>query len=144
MVRWVRSRAVAISTGWASAAGSVRSATARAIGATARGCTSGTARAAIGAVTAGSGGALAILTIALGANHHPPSPNHRSIHSFDYARRVLFGHFDQGMTLSQVDLSDAIARNSSLPRNRAHQVSDFDSVASANGHEQPRHSAAAA
>src|SRR2546423_15707858 len=135
MVRSDHSRPVAISAGWASAARSVRSAAARAIGATARGCTSRTARAAIGAIAARAGEALAILTIAFRANHHAPAANHRSIHPFYYARGILIRDFHEGMALSQVNLSDAIARNASLTRNRAHQVPDFDAVASADGHE---------
>src|SRR5258706_16027406 len=147
MVRSAHSRPIAISTRWAPAGWSVGgSRPARRT----RALTSCTAvwpiastwsiapRSALGPVP-GSGGPLAILSISFASDYYAPSLDHRAIHPRDHSGRVGLGHFDEGVTLLQIDLSDAISRNSAFSSDDAHQISDLHAVARANGHEEARH-----
>jgi hypothetical protein len=123
MVRSAHSRAVAISAGRASAAGSVgRSASRRTRSASWR--------------TA----AIAVLFVALTTDDDASSTDHCAIHPRDYTRRVCLGYFDECVAFSEIDLSHVIARNSAFTGDRAHQVADLHAIASADGHEEADHS----
>jgi len=147
MVRSAHSRAIAISTRWTPAGWSIgraratRSTRPLASRTTVRPIASVwpiASRSAVGSIP-GSRGSLAILSIALAPHDHSPSLDHRAIHSRDHSGRVGLGHFDERVTLLQIDLSDAIAGNSALSGDDAHEISDLDAVARANRHEETRH-----
>src|SRR5213079_1734551 len=107
MVRSGRSRAVAISAG-SSAARSVAWSAARRAGPSTRWSTA-VARSSIRAITPRAGRALTVFLVAFATDDNATTANHLPIHARDHARRVCLGHFDQGVTLPQVDLADAIS-----------------------------------
>src|SRR5712691_2930071 len=143
MVRSAHSRPIAISTRWAPAGWSVGARPARRTRAVAP-CTavwpiasisSIAPRSAVGPVP-GSGGPLPILSISFASDDYAPSLDHRAIHPRDHSSRVGLGHFDEGVTLLQIDLSDAISWNSAFSSDDAHQISNLHAVARANRHEE--------
>src|ERR1700674_365472 len=119
MVRLAHSRAIAISTRWTPAGWSVRRS--RATRATRPLASRATiwpiasvwpiaSRSAVGSIP-GSGGPLAIFSIALAPHDHSPPLDHGAIHTRDHSGRVGLGHFDERVTLLQIDLSNAVSGN---------------------------------
>jgi hypothetical protein len=147
MVRLAHSRAIAISTRWTPAGWSIgRSRTTRSTRPLASRTTVWPIASvwplapcsAVGSIP-GPRGPLPILSVALAPHDYAPSLDHRAIHTRDHSGRVGLGHFDERVTLLQIDLSDAISGNSALAGDDAHEISDLDAVARANRHEETRH-----
>src|ERR1700674_2960857 len=134
MVRSVRSRPVAISTGRTSAARSVRWSATTGSARPASRRRSTITRAALGAIGSGTGGSLSFLLVALPAHNYAPSANHRAVDSGDDAGRVSFGDLDQSVALAQIDLSNVIARNSPFARDRTHEIADLHTIARSDSH----------
>jgi hypothetical protein len=120
MVRSVRSRAVAISTGRTSAARSVRRSAATGSACAASWRSAAITRPAVRAITSGAGRTLSFLFVTLTAHDYATAADHRAVDSGDDAGRISFCDLDQSMALAQVDLADVIARNSSFAGDRAH------------------------
>jgi hypothetical protein len=148
MVRLAHSRAIAISTRWTPAGWSVgRSRTTRSTRPLASRTTVWpiaslwpiASRSAVGSIP-GPRSSLPILSIALAPHDYAPSLDHGAIHTRDHSGRVGLGHFDERVTLLQIDLSNAVSGNSALPGDDAHEISDLHSVARPNRHEETRHS----
>jgi hypothetical protein len=141
MVRSVRSRPVAISTGRTSAARSIRWSAPAGSARPASGRRAAISRPALGAIASRAGGSLSFLLVAFPAHYHAASADHRTVHSGDDAGRISVGYFNQSMALAQVDLANVIARNSAFAGDRAHQIADLHAIACSDGHEKTRHPA---
>jgi hypothetical protein len=142
------SSAVAISTGRTSARRAVRRAAARCARPSARRAaaiassfTWGTiARAPVWALASRPGRALTIFSVALAADDNFSAANHFPVHPLDDALGIGRGDFDERVALAQIDLPNVIARNAAFASDRAHEIADFYSIASADRHEEACHS----
>jgi len=139
MVRSVRSRAVAISAGRTSAARSVWWATSSRCTGTATRRSAPVARASIGTVWPGSGGALPFFLVALAANDDATPADRRAIYARDDPSGIAVRYLHQCVTLAQVDLSDVVAGNPTLTCDRAHEIADLHAIARPDCHEKARH-----
>src|SRR6267143_863619 len=141
MVRSVRSRPVAISTGRTSAARSVRWSAATGSARPASGRRAAITRPALGAIASRAGRSLSFLLVSLPAYHHAPSADHCAVDSGDDAGRISVGDFNQSMAFAEVDLANVIAGNSAFASDRAHQIADLHAIARSDSHEKTCHPA---
>src|SRR2546423_10508976 len=105
MVRSVRSRPVAISTGRTSAAGSVRrSASTRSARPVPRRRPPIT-RSALRPIASGTSGSASLLLVALAAHDYAPPADHSAIHSGYDSGGVSFGDLNHTIALAQIHLA---------------------------------------
>src|ERR1700694_2123222 len=141
MVRSVRSRPVAISTGRTSAARSVRWPTATGSARPPSRRRAAISRPALGTIASWAGRPLSFLFVPLPAHDYTPSADHCAVNSGDNARSISFSDFNQSVALAKVDLANMIARNSAFAGDRAHKIADFHAIACSDSHEKARHPA---